>query len=82
MPLNTIALELVPPNVEHGPQRAVEEAHTVLELSKQSGIDGRIGHVMSPGLIEEDDDRPVEMKPKLDVLVWWETGPKIENKLG
>lgn len=71
MTLNTIALELVPPNVEHGPQRAVEEAHKVLELAEQFGIDGRIGHVMIPGLIHEDDDRPVEMKPKLDVLEFW-----------
>jgi hypothetical protein len=69
--LNTIALELVPPNVEDGPQRAVEEAHKVLELSEQFGLDGRIGHVMIPGLIGEDDDRPVEMKPKLDVLEFW-----------
>jgi hypothetical protein len=26
---------------------------------------------MMPGLIEEEDDRPVEMKPKLDVLDFW-----------
>ena len=26
---------------------------------------------MMPGLIEEDDDRPVEMKPKMDVLDFW-----------
>lgn len=71
MTLNTIALELVPPNVEDGPERALEEAHKVLELSRAFGIDGRIGHVMIPGLIEEEDDRPVEMKPKLDVLDFW-----------
>ena len=69
--LNTIALELVPPDVEHGMQRALDEAHKVLELSKQFGIEGRIGHVMIPGLIAEDDDRPVEMRPKLDVLEFW-----------
>jgi hypothetical protein len=69
--LNTIALELVPPNVEHGTQRALDEAQKVLELSKEFGIDGRIGHVMIPGMIEEEDDRPVEMKPKLDVLEFW-----------
>jgi hypothetical protein len=44
--LRTIALELVPSNVEHGTQRAVDDAHPVL-------------------------DRPVEMKPKLDVLEFW-----------
>ena len=26
---------------------------------------------MMPGMIEEEDDRPVEMKPKLDVLDFW-----------
>jgi hypothetical protein len=69
--LNTIALELVPPNVEHGVERALDEAHKVVELSREFGIEGRIGHVMIPGLIEEEDDRPVEMKPKLDVLEFW-----------
>jgi hypothetical protein len=69
--LNTIALELVPTNVEHGTQRALDEAHKVLELSNKFGIGGRIGHVMIPGMIEEEDDRPVEMKPKLDVLEFW-----------
>jgi len=69
--LNTIALELVPPNVERGPERALEEARKVLQFCAESGIGGRIGHVMIPGMIAEDDDRPVEMKPKLDVLEFW-----------
>lgn len=71
MALNTIALELVPSNVERGTEYAVEEARKVLALSASSGISGRIGHVMIPGMIEEDDDRPIEMKPKLDVLDYW-----------
>jgi hypothetical protein len=69
--LNTVALELVPPNVERGPEHAAEEAHKVLRFSAAAGLDGRIGHVMIPGMIAEDDDRPVEMKPKLDVLEYW-----------
>jgi Mycobacterial methylenetetrahydrofolate reductase len=69
--LNTIALELVPPNVEHGTQQALDEAHKVLQLSREFGIEGRIGHVMIPGLIEEENDRPIEMKPKLDVIEFW-----------
>jgi hypothetical protein len=71
--LNTIALELVPPNLERGKEQALEEAHKVVTLGAKSGIDGRIRHVMMPGLIEEDDDRPIEMKPKLDVLDFWST---------
>jgi hypothetical protein len=71
VPLNTIALELVPPNAELGREHALDEARKVLEFSKSSGLDDRIGHVMIPGMIEEDGDRPVEMKPKMDVLDFW-----------
>lgn len=71
MTLNSVVLELVPPNVEHGHGRAVEEAHKVLRFSAETGIAGRIGHIMMPSMIAEDPDRPVEMKPKLDVLDFW-----------
>lgn len=71
MTLRTIALELVPPNAEHGRQHAVDEAQKVLKASAESGLDGAIRHVMIPGMIEEDDGRPVEMKPKLDVVDFW-----------
>ena len=71
MTLNTIALELVPPNVERGHDYAVEEARKVARISADSGLNGRIRHVMIPGMIAEDDDRPVPMKPKLDVLDYW-----------
>ena len=71
MTLNTVAFELVPPNADLGPQQAVEEARKVLRVSTEVGIDGRIGHIMIPGMIEEEDDRPVEMKPKMDVLDFW-----------
>ena len=71
MTLNTVAFELVPPNADLGPEQAVEEARKVLRFSKEAGIDRQIGHVMIPGMIEEDDDRPVEMKPRMDVLDFW-----------
>ena len=71
MTLNTIALELVPPNVEDGRERAEEDARKVVQYSAESGLDGWIKHVMIPGMIAEDDDRPVAMKPKLDVLDFW-----------
>lgn len=73
MTFNTIALELVPPNVDRGPQQAVEDARKVLELSAEVGLGGRVKHVMMPGIIAEEGDRPVEMKPKLDVLDFWST---------
>jgi hypothetical protein len=49
----------------------VEDAQKVARFSAESGLDGRIGHVMIPGMIAEEDDRPVPMKPKLDVLDFW-----------
>lgn len=71
MSLNTIALELVPPNLEQGRERALEEAQKVLTSAQEAGLEGRIKHVMIPGMIEEDGDRPIEMKPKMDVLDFW-----------
>lgn len=73
MTFNTIALELVPPNVDRGPGQAIEDARKVVEFSAQVGLTDRIGHVMMPGMIAEEGDRPVEMKPKLDVLDFWST---------
>ncbi len=72
MSLNTIALELVPPNVDRGREQALEDAQKVLRCSAETGLDGRIRHVMIPGMIEEDDDRPIEMKPRMDVLDFWQ----------
>ena len=69
--LNTIALELVPPNVEDGRDRALEDAQKVVRYSAEFGLEGRIRHVMIPGMIAEEDDRPVAMKTKLDVLDFW-----------
>ncbi|QLL06409.1 mycobacterial-type methylenetetrahydrofolate reductase [Mycobacterium vicinigordonae] len=68
MTLNTVALELVPPNLDGGIPRAVEDAAKVLRYAAEFGLTDRIRHVMIPGLIEEDDDRPVLIVPKLDVL--------------
>jgi len=73
--LNTVALELVPPNLDSGDQqprdKACEEAGKVLRFAAESGLEGRIRHILMPGMIAEEDDRPVEMKPKLDVLDFW-----------
>lgn len=69
--MNTIALELVPPNLDRGVGYAVEEAQKVARLAAECGMGERLGHVMLPAMIAEDDDRPIEMKPKLDVLDYW-----------
>lgn len=71
MTLNTVAVELVPPNADRGAAQAIEDAGKVLRFAAESGIEGRIRHVMMPGMIAEEEDRPVEMKPKLDVLDFW-----------
>ena len=68
-PLNTVAYELVPANVERSHDERVEEARKAMALSAQTGV--RFRHVMIPGMIDEDAGRPVEMKPKLDVLEYW-----------
>lgn len=71
MTLNTVAVELVPPNSEGGRERALADARKLVQCSAESGLEGKIRHVMIPGMIAEDDDRPVPMKPRLDVLDFW-----------
>jgi len=71
VPLNTVAVEMVPPNTDRGLPEQLAEARKVARISAEIGIDEQIGHVMIPGMIVEDGDRPVEMKPKLDVLDYW-----------
>jgi hypothetical protein len=69
--MHTIALELVPPDLDGGVEKAVEEGRKVAENARACGLDGRIRHMMIPGMIAEDDDRPVAMKPKMDTLDFW-----------
>jgi len=70
--LSTVALEMVAPNTDRSLTEQLDEARKVARISVETGIAELIGHVMIPGMIEEDDDRPVEMKPKLDVLDYWQ----------
>jgi len=69
MSFNTVAYELVPANVDRSAGERVEEARKTMKFAAETGI--RIGHIMIPGMIDEDAGRPVEMKPKLDVLDYW-----------
>ena len=71
MTLNTVAVELVPANVDRTRDEQLDEARKVARISAEVGINDQIKHVMIPGMIEEDGDRPVVMKPKLDVLDYW-----------
>lgn len=72
MPLNTVALELVAPNTDRTDEQVLEEARKVVKFAAETGLTGTLRHVMIPGMIEEDGDRPIEMKPKLDVLDYWQ----------
>lgn len=58
MSMNTVALEMVPPNVDGGLDRAAEELRKLRQFSAEFGIDRRIAHVMIPSMIVEDGDRP------------------------
>lgn len=69
--MNTIALELVPPDRDAGTVRAVEEARKAADNSRAAGMAGQIKHVLIPGMIAEDEDRPVAMPPKMDTLDFW-----------
>lgn len=71
MPLNTVALELVPPNADRPIEHILEEAHKIVRFCAETGFDDHLRHVLIPGMIIEDSDRPIEMKPKLDVLDYW-----------
>ncbi|ORV46918.1 hypothetical protein AWC02_00655 [Mycolicibacter engbaekii] len=83
MTLNTVALELVPPNVERGPEQTIEEAHKVVRFAAETGLQGKIRHILMPGMIAEEDDRPIEMKPKLDVLDFWQAiRPELPGMAG
>jgi hypothetical protein len=69
VPFNTVAYELVPANVDRSADERIEEARKTMKFAAETDI--HIGHIMIPGMIDEDAGRPVEMKPKLDVLDYW-----------
>lgn len=69
--MNTIALELVPPDMDGGVAKAVAEARKAATNAQACGLAGRIGHAMIPGMIVEDYDRPIEMRPRMDTLDFW-----------
>jgi len=72
VPLSTVALEMVAPNTARSLPEQLEEARKVARISAEAGIADLIGHVMIPGMIDEDDDRPVAMTSRLDVLDYWQ----------
>lgn len=69
--METIALELVPPDVDGGTVRSQEIGRKVAENARATGLADSLGHLMIPGMIAEDPDRPVDMTKKMDVLDFW-----------
>jgi len=70
--MNTVALEFVPPTLEDGPGRIAEELEKAMEFATAFGMAERVGHLMIPGMIEEDADRPVPLKPRFEPVETWE----------
>ncbi|MCL2533222.1 MAG: mycobacterial-type methylenetetrahydrofolate reductase [Nocardiaceae bacterium] len=81
--MRTVALELVPPELDAGAARAVDETHAAVELCRHHGLADHVRHVMIPGIIAEDSDRPVALTPRMDVLDFWEAiRPSIGSMAG
>ena len=81
--VNTVAFELVPPYLEAGTERAVAEGRKLTEQCRASGLAGHVRHLMIPGMIAEDSDRPVEMKPRMDTLDFWRAvQPELDSVSG
>ncbi len=81
--MNRIALEFVPPTVEGGVDRVKENAQKLRELSRSFGMEDRVNSLVIPGMIDEDDDRPVPMQPRMDPLdVWKAAAPELPGLQG
>ncbi|PTR24167.1 hypothetical protein C8K36_108180 [Rhodococcus sp. OK519] len=70
--MRTVALELVPPEIECGETDAARTSTAAAEHCDRHGLTDRIGHVMIPGIVPEDANRPVALAPRLDALDFWE----------
>lgn len=70
--MRTVALELVPPELDRGADGAVQQTCAAVELCRGHGMAGHVRHIMIPGIVAEDSDRPVALTPRMDVLDFWE----------
>ena len=81
--MKTVAFELVPPYLEAGAEQAAAEGRKLAEQCRASGLDGRVRRMMIPGMIAEDSDRPVEMRPRMDTLDFWRAvSPELDAVSG
>jgi len=70
--MGNVALEFVPPTLEDGPAKAAEEAGKVRELLERHGLKDKVNGLLIPGMIEEEGDRPVPLKTRMDPLATWQ----------
>lgn len=70
--MKTVALELVPPDADGGFAKSQEIGRKVAENARAAGLTDVIRHLMIPGMIAEDPDRPVDLTAKMDVLDFWQ----------
>lgn len=81
--METVAFELVPPYLDDGVDGAVDEGRKLAEHCRGSGLTDHVRHLMIPGMIAEDSDRPVDMKPRMDTLDFWRAvRPELDNVQG
>lgn len=69
--METVALELVPPDAVGGFAQSQEIGRKVAEHARTAGLTDSLRHLMIPGMIAEDPDRPVDLTAKMDVLDFW-----------
>lgn len=70
--LNTVALELAPPEQTTSAADVAGSARTIADRCRGHGLLDRLGHVMIPGIVPEDSERPVPLTPRMDVLDFWQ----------
>jgi hypothetical protein len=75
--MTTVALEFVPPEQEAGVERAQEDARKVRGLLEEHGIADRVTSLLIPGIIEEEEDRPVPLRRRMDPLDTWQAVREI-----
>lgn len=66
--MGTVALEFTPPDIASGRERAQEIARLARDLLSSEGMLDRVNAFLFPGMIVEDDDRPVALGERIDVL--------------
>ena len=71
--MGTVALEFVPPELDTAAEQVREQARKVKQLLDHHGIADRVNTLLIPGIIEEERDRPIPLKKRMNSLATWQT---------